>query len=284
MAQVKKYHHSVQLPKCYKDIVISNASYQDGIIYVATTASKNPILKLKTIESKDNCSEKNLECVHGFSKTKIKFIGFIKGKLAIIPKHKWSIVVKNDCDYKKVTICSRSNLRRKIITAILDKHPTKCNCESCYKLIGFVSYHGLNIFVQLLCKHNPVQKMLYIIKGDLDMSTLELSHIEVSNEYNYYNLSLDQGMKECDAQSQLFTSLYYADNKVYLLSTSDGIGYVWEMQYFPNIAYLGSPVLVTKLKKCPNSIFAVNTIGTKSKLISITNTEACSLQYYSLDY
>ena len=265
MDKKTKYLYSVKLPNnSYKNINVTNATHlEDGYTYVTTT-NKYPIMKFESNEG----LLKDPVYMDVFPKTHIKFIGFIKNRPAIIPKNKWNIRVLSNKEngYKCVTIDSNENLKHKIVEAILDKHPKSCRCESCYQLIGFVHLHGFMIFVQLSCMHKPDHKLLYIIRTDLNSDSLECKNLQVTNEYNYYQMCLDHGSSEKDAKKCTFSGLYYYDNKVYLLSTNANKGYLWQMDYMANISYLARPQFIAKLKHQPKGIYADG-----SKLIVVCN-------------
>lgn len=276
MIQCIKKYYSTYYPNKYDNIVVTNAARLDEHIYIATSDPYNPIVRFDiTEQGKLN----NPSTANFFSKTKIKFIGFIKERLCVIPKHSWNIHVL-DYDgkgYKSITINSRTDLRKKIVEEILCKNPKTCKCEDCYHLIGFTEHHGFNIFVQLCCTHKEDQKLLYIIKANLNGITLDCEdNLEVTNEYNYYTLCLDNGLKENHIKSLIFTGLHYDGHKVYLISTCGNVGYLWEMSYFNNISYLAPPKLITKLRKKPVGICSNN----NNLIVLCKNTENKKINYY----
>lgn len=273
---VKKYHYSLRLfDQCYDDKIILNATYLNGDTYVATSNTEKPVIKINVDEDgrlKDQIS------LPGFSDTKIKYLGFIKDKPAVV-KNKWNIsVLDDDCNgCKSVTINSKPNLKHKIVESILNKNTKSCRCEDCYHLIGFVEFRGFNMFVQLSCIHKPDHKLLYIIKGNLNMTTLECEdNLEVVNEYNYYRICLDNGLNEKQARKSLFTGLYYDGKKVYLISNYGKEGHLWEMSYFNNISYLGPPLLICKLRRYPKCVYSD---GSKVTVLC-NNIENNRLYYY----
>ena len=279
---VKKYHYSVHLPnKNYKGIVVTNAAHLNGSTYVATSSTNNPILKFDIY--KDGKLVENPVSIDSFSKTKVKFIGFIKDKLAVIPRHNWNIYVLNDDGkgHKPITINSDQDLKKKFVEAITYKNTNVCKCEDCYHLIGFVQYYGFNIFVQLSCKHKTDQNLLYIIKANINTASMECDDdLEVTNEYNYYRLCLDNGMSERQAKSAIFTGLNYDGSKVYLISAHGRQGFLWEMSYFNNISYLGPPTLVAKLRRKPRGIYSFD-----DKLVVVcTNIEHQRAHYYMISH
>ena len=278
---VKKYHYSVQLPnKCHKDIVVNNAAHLNGKTYIATS-NTDAIMRFDT--NKEGKLLENAGYVNDFSKIKVKFIGFIKEKLAIIPKHTWEIHVKdNNCkEYKSVTIKSQTDLKSKIINSIIQKNNKSCHCAECYQLIGFVEYYGFNIFVQLSCKHKEGQNLLYVIKANLNAATLECDDkLEVTNEYNYYRLCLDNGLSEKHARGLVFTGLHYDGNKVYLISAFGTRGQLWEMSYFNNISYLAPPKLISKLRRNPTGIYSHNS----DLVILCSNIEHQKINYYIITH
>jgi hypothetical protein len=286
IVKVQKYHHSVHLPECYRDIEVTNASTLHDNTYVVTTHRKYPILKFHTKEGRI-CSEPMP--VKGFSNTKIKFLGFIKDRIAVIPKHTWNICVlredslitreKSHRTYESVTIDSHCDLKHKIIEKILCRHPRLCKHEDCYHLVGFVNYQGFNLFVQLSCSHHSENHLLFVIKANLDMATLECTDMEVTNEYNYHRLCIDHGIHEKNAKSSHFTSVYYKDNKVFLVSTNGKEGYLWEMSYFTNISYLGPPVLVCKLRRHPRGVY----IQGDAPIVICGDSKCHRLTYYAID-
>lgn len=279
MTEVKKYHYSVYLPNKYsKSIEVTNSTHLNGITYVTTTDKNNPIVKFNT---KENGLIENPISIDGFSKSKIKYIGFIKDRLAIVPKYSWNIQVLNDnCKgYKSIIFqnCSSDNLKYNIIEGILKKYPNSCKCSDCYHLVGFIQLHNFNIFVQLSCLHRPDQKFLYIIRGNINLSLLELNNdIEVTNEYNLYRLCLDQGLSEKCAITSMLTGLYYDGNKVYIISTHGKEGCLWEMTYYANISYLGPPLFVAKLRRQPKGICSIGT----NLIVLCNNIQNQKMYYY----
>lgn len=275
---VKKYHYTVDLSnKCDNGISVGNVAHLNGSTYVATTNKNYPLLKFNI--NKDGGIIGTPTSISAFSKTKIKFIGFIKDKLAIIPKYNWTIRVLDDNNnYKSVTIDSQSNLRHDIVECILNKYPKSCRCEDCYHLMGFVQFHDFNIFVQLSCNHKPDHKLLYIIKAKLNIALLECTNLEATNEYNYYSLFSDQGLSEKYARSSEFTGLHYDGKKVYLISTHGKQGHLWEMPYFNNISYLGPPTFVATLRRQPKGIYSYGS----NLIVLCSNIKNQKMNYYMI--
>lgn len=275
---VKKYYYSAYLHnKSHQGIVATNVAHLNGHTYVATSDPRNPIMKFNTNEGGKLIGSPTYVC--GSPKTKIKFLGFIKDKLAVIPKYSWGIHVLNDegKEHRSITINSQYDLRRKIVEAILYKNTKACRCEDCYHLIGFAQYYGFNIFVQLSCTHKQDHKLLYVIKADLNGASLDCKDdLEVTNEYNYYRLCLDNGLREEYSKGLTFTGLHYDGNRIYLISTYGNGGHLWEMPYFNNISYLGPPILISKLRKEPIGVCSHGS----NLIVLCRNMEYQKINYY----
>jgi hypothetical protein len=270
MAQpVKKYHHSVHLPsKNYNGITVTNAAHLNGTTYISTSSKHNPIMKFSVNEN--GGLNENPTTVPGFSNIKIKFIGFIKDKIAVIPKYNSNIYIldQQDCSQsdrqndklsrhiRLVTVDSQPNLKQHIVSSILNEYPKSCRCEDCYHLLGFAEFRNFNFFIQLSCNHKPDHKLLFVVKANINTASLECTDLEATNEYDYYRLFIDQGLSEKYARSAEFTSVHYDGSKVYLVSTYGKEGHLWEMPYFGNISYLGPPSFVTKLRRQPKGIYS----------------------------
>lgn len=276
--KIKKYYYSVHLPdSSHKGMEVVNATHMNDSTYVVTTNKDNPILRFDTNKEAYLTNPKYLNI---FSKLIIKFISFIKDKLAVVLKHKWNICVydKENGSGRYVTIDSNENLKHKIVESILKKYPKSCHCQSCYHLCGFIDLHNFNMFIQLSCVHKSDHKLLYIVKCDINSVSLECSNIEVTNEYNYQRLFLDYGLSERDVKACIFTGLYYNNGKVYLISNNGRYGYLWEMDYLMNISYLAPLKLVTKLRRQPRGIYVQD-----SKLIVLCNNiKNRKMNYYMI--
>lgn len=250
---VKKYQDFVDLPaECFNGINIRNVTHFDDCTYVATSSKYNPIVKFNTDK---NCSLlENPTLVYGFSKTKIKFIGFIKNKLAAIPDKKWNISVLNNDEeesYNNLSINGSTDLKYKLVEKIRQKYGHSCRNEKCYHLIGFIDLHKLYIFVQLCCKHDHKNNSLYILRMDCDILTCNCTNVEVVNEYNFYRLCVDKNINERLARLIKFTGLHYEGERICLVSKHDNKYFIWELPYFANISYIGPPVIVCKMRHNP---------------------------------
>ena len=228
---------------------VTNVAYHDRSVYISTTSQHNSIMKFATND--DGKITGPPEFIKGFSKGKIKFIGFIKDKIALIPRNSFNIYLLDQSNKKHDVI----TIKHSIIDAITSKNNSVCKDEKCYHLIGFVQYYGFNIFVQLSCKHKNDQ-LLYVIKGNLKGA--DVDGLDVTNEYNFNRLCLDNGLNENYVRSLHFSGLHYADNKVNLITTDNNRCDLWEMEYFNNISYLAPPKLVSNLKMQARGLYSYN--------------------------
>lgn len=271
--KVKKYRHSVNLSK---SISVSSASKLDDNIFVATTDKK--LLKFNI--NADSTINGKYTYVHGLPTKDIKFVGFMKGRVVVLPKDSWDIYVLDDAKSTCNTLDVNSDydLKECVMEAIHSKNHKSCKCHECYNLIGFGEFYGFNLFVQSCCKHNKDQRSLYVIKAN--MSSFIIKDIEIINEYNYYTLCTDNGISDSDAHETIFTNVYYDDNKVYLLSTNGKHSNLWKMLYYNNISYLGPPEPVARLSKHAKGMYAQG-----GNLIIFSNSSKDKkLQYYLIEF
>lgn len=275
---ISKCHHYV---RACDDAVVTSATNLNGDIYV-TSARNNSIVRYDT--DLDGLLVPAPCPVWGCTAGPVRFLGSLDGRVAFIPASPlcWGIsVFEPGCEIARpVTIAGCPDLARWIIRAIVARYPRVCGCAGGYHLVGFLQYNSLNLFVQGSCGHRG-HNSLYVVKAYLDPVTLELGPcLEVTNEYNLYRLSIDQNVGKRHARCAIVTGVYYSNNRVFLVTRTQGHGYLWEMRYLANITYLGPPLLVTRLGRCPTAVYAV---GPTVVVVNSVSRLGGSISYYTIN-
>ena len=275
----QKYHQSVKVGRDYHNMTVVSATYLDGMAYVATSNTKYPVLKFETCDGR---LKKHPEPVRGYEKVHIKYINMLKDYLAVIPKNHCSIsVLKDESETPSIiTVGGKPDLKHALLNSILKSYPKSCRCESCYHMVGFEMLHDFHIFVQLLCKHKPENNVLYVIRGHLDLVSLELAaDLNAVNEYNLYRLFKDRNLDQKYAETAAITAVHF-DNKhdaIYILSTYEQYGHLWRLNYMSNISYISPPEFVTKLRRQPSSVLTID-----DKLAVLSDNILENKMYYYL--
>lgn len=289
----KKYQYSTHIPSKYcKNTHINYSTFHNDICYVLTNGKHNSLLSCKT------CDGQLVDCVpenscHNIGK--IDFLSIIRNEMFYIPKNKWSIIsLQNKNKYLSCCTDDHHNdhhnnhghdhdhdydLSCAIHEAILQAYPKSCKCHDCYKLFGFANIHNFIFFVQHDCKHKNSKQAIYLVKSDLDLYTLQCNNLVATNEYHYSNLLMENCIDHNDNSNFVFNGVYFNNNKIYLSSKCGKYSYLWFLDYFHNLNYIASPVLITKLRKTPKGMFQC---GNKMVVI-LDNIKNSKLRYYIIE-
>jgi len=276
---INKYQYSMHIPtKYYKKTHIGYATQFNDLCYVVTTGKHNSLLKCTSNNGQlIDCTVETPCCESG----KLDFLNIIRNDLFYIPQNKWNILSLHCKDRYVYCSCDNINLQHDILDAIFKSYPKTCKCHECYRLFGFLNLHNFTFFVQLDCKHKNGKQVLYLVKADIDLSTLQCQNLLATNEYNYSNLLFDNGIQtnECNNFNFNFNGVYHDNNKIYLSSRCGKYSYLWCLEYFYNLNYVASPVLVAKLRKTPRGMFR----NANRMIVMVDNIKNKKLRYYTLE-
>jgi hypothetical protein len=81
----------------------------------------------------------------------------------------------------------RENVKSYVLKPLCDNH-LLCKCSQHFHLIGTVKINNnIDFFIQTFCKHHPKNRIMYVIRGTINMTNLTLSPVfTLLGIYNLY--------------------------------------------------------------------------------------------------